>query len=114
MNVRSRKSSFVQKELVQFAKYDVMRSIPCVVDGFKPVQRKIMWAAFKRNLKSDTKVAQFSGYVAEQSSYHHGEVSLQGAIIGLAQNFVGSNNVGLLTPSWASPRPGRRTPTPRR
>mmetsp|Transcript_21318 Transcript_21318/g.45361 ORF Transcript_21318/g.45361 Transcript_21318/m.45361 type:complete len:1306 (+) Transcript_21318:68-3985(+) len=92
-------SDFVQKELVQFAKYDVMRSIPCVVDGFKPVQRKIMWACFKRNLKSDTKVAQLSGYVSEQSSYHHGEVSLQGAIISLAQNFVGSNNVHLLTPS---------------
>lgn len=92
-------SDFVKKELVHFAKYDTMRSIPSAVDGFKPVQRKIMWAAFKRNLKSDTKVAQLSGYVSEKSSYHHGEVSLQGAIISLAQNYVGSNNVHLLTPS---------------
>eukprot|EP00929_Paragymnodinium_shiwhaense_P049118 TRINITY_DN24798_c0_g1_i1.p1 TRINITY_DN24798_c0_g1~~TRINITY_DN24798_c0_g1_i1.p1 ORF type:complete len:1288 (+),score=381.44 TRINITY_DN24798_c0_g1_i1:105-3968(+) len=92
-------ADFVEKELVQFAKYDVMRSIPCVVDGFKPVQRKIMWAAFKRNMKTDTKVAQFAGFAAEKSAYHHGEVSLQGAIVALAQNFVGSNNVNLLTPS---------------
>merc|ERR1712194_297888 len=28
---------FVQKELVLFAKYDVMRNIPSVVDGLKPV-----------------------------------------------------------------------------
>eukprot|EP00927_Polykrikos_kofoidii_P034300 TRINITY_DN29120_c0_g1_i1.p1 TRINITY_DN29120_c0_g1~~TRINITY_DN29120_c0_g1_i1.p1 ORF type:complete len:1271 (-),score=344.83 TRINITY_DN29120_c0_g1_i1:123-3935(-) len=92
-------ADFVKKELVQFAKYDVMRSIPCVVDGFKPVMRKIMWSAFKRNLKSDTKVAQFAGYVSEKSAYHHGEVSLQGAIVALAQTFVGSNNLNLLTPS---------------
>lgn len=94
-----RYSDFVQKELVQFAKYDVMRSIPSLVDGFKPVQRKIMWAAFKRKLKSDTKVAQFAGYVSEHSAYHHGEASLQGAIVCLAQTFVGSNNLNLLTPS---------------
>ncbi|CAE8717715.1 unnamed protein product, partial [Polarella glacialis] len=92
-------TDFVQKELVQFAKYDVIRAVPSVVDGFKPVQRKIMWSAFRRNLKSDMKVAQFAGYVSEHSAYHHGETSLQGAIIGLAQNFVGSNNVALLVPS---------------
>eukprot|EP00931_Biecheleriopsis_adriatica_P065490 TRINITY_DN40011_c0_g1_i1.p1 TRINITY_DN40011_c0_g1~~TRINITY_DN40011_c0_g1_i1.p1 ORF type:complete len:1312 (+),score=354.61 TRINITY_DN40011_c0_g1_i1:417-3938(+) len=92
-------SDFVSKELVQFAKYDVLRAIPCAVDGFKPVQRKIMWAAFKRNMKSDTKVAQFAGYVSEHSAYHHGESSLQGAIVGLAQSFVGANNVSFLVPS---------------
>merc|ERR1719424_1736913 len=92
-------TDFVQKELVLFAKYDVMRNIPSVVDGLKPVQRKIFWSAFKRNLKSDIKVAQFAGYVSEHASYHHGETSLQGAIIALAQNFVGSNNINCLIPS---------------
>jgi len=92
-------TDFINKELVQFAKYDVLRAIPSLVDGYKPVQRKIMWAAFKRNLKSDTKVAQFAGYVSENAAYHHGETSLQGAIVGLAQSFVGSNNVGFLHPS---------------
>lgn len=58
-----------------------------------------MWSAFKRNLKTDIKVAQFAGYVSEKAAYHHGEVSLQGSIIGLAQNFVGSNNINLLYPS---------------
>lgn len=57
-----------------------------------------MWSAFKRNMKSDIKVAQFAGYVSEHAAYHHGETSLQGAIISLAQNFVGSNNLNLLTP----------------
>jgi hypothetical protein len=44
-------------------------------------------------------VAQLAGYVAEHSAYHHGEASLQSTIVGLAQDFVGSNNVNLLFPS---------------
>jgi DNA topoisomerase-2 len=43
-------------------------------------------------------VAQLAGYVAEHSAYHHGEASLMGTIIGLAQDFVGSNNINLLVP----------------
>lgn len=92
-------SDFVNKELVAFSRYDVMRSIPCFVDGMKPGQRKILYAAFKRNLRSDIKVAQFAGYVAEHSAYHHGETSLQGTIVGMAQDFVGSNNINLFVPS---------------
>lgn len=44
-------------------------------------------------------VAQLAGYVSEHSAYHHGEASLQATIVGLAQDFVGSNNVNLLVPS---------------
>jgi DNA topoisomerase II len=58
-----------------------------------------MIAAFKKNLTTEIKVAQFSGYVSEHSGYHHGEASLNGAIVGMAQNFVGSNNINLLVPS---------------
>jgi len=92
-------ADFINKELVQFSKYDVMRSIPSVVDGLKPGQRKVLFCAFKRNLRSDIKVAQFVGYVSEQSAYHHGEQSLESTIVGMAQDFVGSNNINLLFPS---------------
>jgi DNA topoisomerase-2 len=40
-----------------------------------------------------------SGYVAEHSAYHHGEVSLQQTIVNMAQNFVASNNINLLLPN---------------
>lgn len=90
---------FVQNELVHFARYDVMRSIPCAVDGLKPTQRKVVHCCFRRNLKSDVKVAQLTGYISEHAAYHHGETSLQGTIIGMAQKFVGSNNINLLVPS---------------
>lgn len=44
-------------------------------------------------------VSQLAGYVSEHSAYHHGDVSLTTTIVGMAQNFVGSNNINLLYPS---------------
>jgi hypothetical protein len=70
-----------------------------MVDGLKISLRKILYSAFKRKLTSEIKVAQFSGYVSEHSAYHHGEASLNGAIVNMAQNFVGSNNINLLEPN---------------
>jgi DNA topoisomerase-2 len=90
---------FINKELIHFSKYDCDRSIPNLMDGLKISLRKILFSAFKKRLSSEIKVAQFSGYVSEQSCYHHGEESLNKAIVGMAQNFVGSNNINLLFPS---------------
>jgi DNA topoisomerase-2 len=58
-----------------------------------------MYCCFKRNLIKEIKVVQLAGYVGEHGAYHHGEASLLGAIIGMAQDFVGSNNINLLVPS---------------
>ncbi len=91
-------SRFVNDELIHFSNADNIRSIPHVMDGLKPSQRKILWACLKRNLTSEIKVAQLAGYVSEHAAYHHGEASLNGAIVGMAQNFVGSNNINLLSP----------------
>ena len=90
---------FFHQEMVHFSVYDNERSIPNLVDGLKTSLRKILFCAFKRRLTTEIKVAQFSGYVSENSAYHHGEASLNGAIVNMAQNFVGSNNVNLLVPS---------------
>ena len=90
---------FINKELIHFSKYDCDRSIPNLMDGLKISLRKILFASFKKNLTTEIKVAQFSGYVSEHSGYHHGEASLNAAIVGMAQNFVGSNNVNLLLPN---------------
>ena len=90
---------FINRELIHFSKYDCERSIPNVMDGLKISLRKILFSAFKKNLTSEIKVAQFTGYVSEHSGYHHGEASLNGAIVGMAQNFVGSNNINLFSPN---------------
>ncbi len=47
---------FAAQELILFSRADLERSIPSMVDGFKPGQRKIMFSCFKRNLKKDIKV----------------------------------------------------------
>ena len=90
---------FIHRELIHFSKYDTERSIPNLMDGLKTSQRKILFSAFKRNLVKEIKVAQFGGYVSEHSGYHHGEASLMKAIVGMAQEFVGSNNLNLLLPN---------------
>lgn len=91
-------NEFIHIELIQFSTYDNYRSIPSICDGLKPSQRKILYAAFKKNLVKQMKVSQFSGYVSAEANYHHGEASLNGAIVKMAQDYVGSNNINLLIP----------------
>lgn len=100
---------FVHKDLVHFSMYDVARSIPNVVDGLKTSQRKILYACIKKaglgplssptsTSKQEMKVFQLSGYVSEVAAYHHGDASLYTTIVGMAQDFVGSNNLNILDP----------------
>jgi DNA topoisomerase-2 len=91
-------TTFINKELIHFSNADNIRSLPHIMDGLKPSQRKILYASFKRGLKEEIRVAQFTGYVSEHAAYHHGEASLNGTIVGMAQNFVGSNNINLFKP----------------
>jgi DNA topoisomerase-2 len=92
-------NDFINKEFKHFSNSDNLRSIGSCIDGLKVSQRKVLFSCFKRKLYSEIRVAQLSGYVSEQASYHHGEASLQGTIVGMAQNYVGSNNINLLQPN---------------
>ncbi|XP_030203149.1 DNA topoisomerase 2-beta isoform X2 [Gadus morhua] len=91
-------NDFINKELILFSNSDNERSLPSLVDGLKPGQRKVLFTCMKRNDKREVKVAQLAGSVAEMSAYHHGEQTLMMTIVNLAQNFVGSNNVNILQP----------------
>ena len=68
------------------------------MDGFKPSQRKTIYAMRKRGNK-EMKVSQLAGYVSSETCYHHGEASMMSTIINMAQNYVGSNNCNLLSPN---------------
>ncbi|CED85182.1 dna topoisomerase ii [Phaffia rhodozyma] len=92
-------SDFINKELILFSMADNIRSIPSVVDGLKPGQRKVLYGCYLKKLKTEIKVVQLAGFISEKAAYHHGDVSLQTTIIGLAQNYIGSNNINLLVPS---------------
>lgn len=51
-------SDFVNRELILYSMADNVRSIPSLVDGLKPGQRKIIFACFKRHLtKREIKVS---------------------------------------------------------
>ena len=92
-------NDFIHKDLKHFSNYDNSRSIPHIMDGLKPSQRKILYGAILRGLdKDEIKVAQLAGFVSDKAAYHHGEASLMGAIIGLAQDYKGSNNINILEP----------------
>ncbi|KAI6694782.1 hypothetical protein NL676_022492 [Syzygium grande] len=67
-------SDFVNTELILFSMADLQRSIPSMI-------------------------AQFSGYESKHSAYHHGEQSLASTIIGMAQDYVGSNNINVPMPN---------------
>ena len=43
------------QELILFSRADLERSIPSMVDGLKPGQRKILFCCFKRNIRKDVK-----------------------------------------------------------
>jgi DNA topoisomerase II len=92
--------TFINHDLIHFSNRNLERSIPNIMDGLKESTRKIIFACLKRRLFSnEIKVAQLAGNVSEVTAYHHGESSLQDAIIGLAQVFVGTNNINLLVPN---------------
>lgn len=51
-------TDFVHKELILFSRSDLLRSIPSMLDGLKPGQRKILFTCFQKNQKKDIKVCE--------------------------------------------------------
>lgn len=90
---------FINKELIHFSKYDCDRNIANLVDGLKISLRKILYCAFRTNFVQQCRVSQFAGEVSKLTLYHHGEASLNSTIVGMAQDFMGSNNINLLVPA---------------
>ena len=90
---------FIDKELVLYSMDACVRAIPSLIDGLKPVQRKILYTMCNEtslHRLSEIKVYQLCGNVAQFANYHHGEASLNGAIIKMAQSYPGSNNLPLI------------------
>ena len=88
---------FCEKDLIRFSVADNIRSIPDMIDGLKPAQRKVLDVALKHKTL-EMKVAQLASSVADITNYHHGETSLAGVIVGMAQPWIGLNNIAFLKP----------------
>ncbi|AEQ32844.1 DNA topoisomerase 2 [Acanthamoeba polyphaga mimivirus] len=91
---------FIHQELISFSVDDNLRSIPNIMDGFKPSQRKVFYGSVEEGIyKEEIKVSELQGAVSKRTKYHHGEQSLTSTIVNMAQNYVGSNNINLLMPN---------------
>ena len=66
------------------------------LDGLTPVRRKILTLMIKHNHTKPMKVFQVGGQTAYEMNYHHGDMSMNGAIIKMAQDYLGSNYFPLL------------------
>ena len=106
-------SEFLSNEYKEFSLYTIeSRSIPSVIDGFKPTQRKVIYICndiWRSGSEKPLKVFQLAGKVAADAFYHHGNLSLENAIVTMAQSF--KNNMSLLDEigqfgSLRSPKPG--------
>ena len=92
-----RVKSFVRNQWAAYADYDNRRSLPNIIDGLKITQRKAMYTATQMPKNAPPiRVSQFSSKAAELTVYHHGEQSMVTTVVGLAQDFPGSNNYPLL------------------
>ena len=91
-------TEFFNNEYVTYASYDNFRKIASYIDGLKASSRKVLYTFLEDNIKKDLKVNRATSRVAEKTEYLHGEVSLEGVIVNMAQNFVGANNINLLSP----------------
>ena len=87
-------TQYLNQDYREYAVYVVEeRAIPSVIDGFKPTQRKVIFVAdkvWRNGSEKPLKIFQLAGKVASDAHYHHGDGSLNGAIVGMAQKFKNS------------------------
>lgn len=99
-------SDFINNDWIDYSYDACVRAIPSIIDGLKPSQRKVLYVLLnnykpgksntEENSSNFRKVFQICGEVAQKGYYHHGDQSLNATIIGMAQDFTGSNNLPLL------------------
>ena len=89
-------TNFFDTDYCNFCSYDNYRKLGSIVDGLKPSARKCIYVILKDKITDLFKVQNLCARVSEKTNYIHGATSLYGVIVGLAQNFVGTNNIPLL------------------
>lgn len=90
--------TYLDKDYSNSALYICYRSIASYIDGLKPSHRKIVYTIKKQNITKEQKVSTLASAVIGETEYLHGDTSMQGSIVTLAQSFTGANNLPLLSP----------------
>ncbi len=88
-------TEYFNTSVCDYGSYDNYRKVASAIDGLKVSARKCLHIMLKDNIKEPFKVQNFCARVSEKTNYIHGALSLYGVTVGLAQNFVGSNNIPL-------------------
>lgn len=91
-------TSMINTDLIDYTIDSLFRAIPSFRDGLKKVQRQALYYIlthwkYGHSREDSMKVARIANAGAELTHYHHGEKSFMDAIIWMAQNFVGTNNL---------------------
>lgn len=89
---------FFKTQYIDYAVYDSYRSIANFTDGLKPSARKVINSIRKRKNNNKEKVSIFVSDCSRENEYLHGSTSLEGVVVGLAQDFAGANNINVLLP----------------
>ena len=90
---------FFNTAFKDFSLYDNVRSIPKLTDGLKPAQRKAIYGTLTRGEHAGLiQVERLASVVAAATDYHHGTGSMASTIVGMANNYAGSNNLNLFVP----------------
>lgn len=82
----------IHYDLKPFSVSDNIRSIPSLIDGFKPVQRQIYYVMMNKGI---IKLLQIAGDMLKKVNYHHGDASVHQSVFNMGQLFAGSNNICL-------------------
>ncbi len=88
-------SDFTNTYYREYSMYTIEnRAIPSYIDGFKPVQRKLLYSILNMPKGKEIKVAELGASIA--SYYKHGETSAQNAVVLMAAEY--NNNISLFNP----------------
>jgi DNA topoisomerase-2 len=82
--------------------YNMICKLNSIYDGFIHSHRKIAWGAIDYMNSADKNAAilvyQLAGHIAKRTAYHHGNDSINDAIVWMSQDFVGARNIPHVLP----------------
>ncbi len=83
--------SVMHDSMIPYSEHVILeRALPRVEDGLKPVQRRILYVMYEQGLTPDKPFKKSANIVGEtMAKYHpHGDSSIYGAMVNLAQDFA--------------------------
>lgn len=82
-------NEWILNSYLPYAIYTIRDRALILEDGFKPVNRRILWALYRKNVTPKSAYLKASIAASEANKYHpHGDSSIQEALARMAQGFI--------------------------